>query len=128
MPERIRSSRALVRQLQEEELFLAEQVLPDLTLGPDSGCCVLGPHKSNIHRIESVGGTAAFLDILAPPYNIDPPAYAEDRQERDCHYFRVLSESGGEPGQRWLLTSHPPASFFCDTEAYMGPSLGDEAD
>jgi hypothetical protein len=30
--------------------------------------------------VESVGGPAAFLDILAPPYNIDPPHFAEDKQ------------------------------------------------
>ena len=50
---------------------------------PESGCCLLSPAESNIHKIESVGGPAAFLDILAPPYNIDPEPYSEDQQVGD---------------------------------------------
>ena len=61
------------------ELFQVDSV-GQTNLNPESGSCVLEPHKSNIHRVESVGGPAAFLDILAPPYNIDPPDYAEDKQ------------------------------------------------
>ena len=33
-------------------------------------------------RIESVEGPAAFLDILAPPYNIRPPDWAEDQEQK----------------------------------------------
>ena len=47
-------------------------------------------------------------------------------QERDCHYFRVLSEPlEANPHQKWLLMCDPPASFFCDTEQYRGPAIGD---
>lgn len=47
-------------------------------------------------------------------------------QERDCHYFRVLSEPlEANPHQKWLLMCDPPASFFCDTEQYSGPAIGD---
>ena len=71
---------------------------PAVNMSPDDPCCVLEPnqvdlkladfgfHKdlsqANIHQIESVGGPAAFLDILAPPYNIDPPEGATDTQVR----------------------------------------------
>ena len=38
-----------------------------------------------------MGGPAAFLDILAPPYNIRPPDWAEDQEERG---------EGGKEGRR----------------------------
>ena len=80
-----------------------------------------------------MGGPAAFLDILAPPYNIRPPDWAEDQEERDCHYFRELTNtdispdqhSVSEPAHKWLLMCDPPASFYCDTEQYMGPTITD---
>lgn len=126
VPDRIKRSPHFVEKIRYGELFQAEQ--GEMThLTAESNSCVLGPHKSNIHRVESVGGPAAFLDILAPPYNIDPPSYAEDKQERDCHYFRELSESNPEnPNIKWLIMSDPPASFFCDTEPYMGPRIKSE--
>jgi len=122
VPDRIKRSPHLVEKIKFGELFLAEQ--QELThLTPESYSCVLGPQQSNIHRVESVEGPAAFLDILAPPYNIDPSPYAEDKQERDCHYFRELSEPNENPNCKWLLMSEPPASFYCDTEPYMGPRI-----
>jgi len=123
LPDRIKNSGQMREKLRFGELFLAERVEPSLEVSPDHPCCVLEPDQANIHQIESVGGPAAFLDILAPPYNIDPPPEGDDTQERDCHYFRVLPDSASSPALRWLLQSQPPASFFCDTEAYRGPAL-----
>ena len=79
MPERFRRSPSLIEKLRYGELFMAEQS-GVINVTPDSTCCILSPSQSNIHKIESVGGPAAFLDILAPPYNIDPEPYAEDQQ------------------------------------------------
>ena len=76
-PERFRRSPNLIEKLRFGELFLAEEDSV-VQLTPDSTCCILSPDKSNIHKIESVGGPAAFLDILAPPYNIDPDINTED--------------------------------------------------
>ena len=97
-------------------------------------CSQVSPVRSSLitdlflNRIESVGGPAAFLDILAPPYNIRPPDWAEDQEERDCHYFRELSSPDTEhqPGHSWLLLCDPPASFYCDTEPYRGPEIQSE--
>jgi len=123
LPERIRKSPRMLEKLRFGELFLVEEGT-QTTLSPDSDCCVLEPKRSNIHRVESVGGPAAFLDILAPPYNIDPAPDALDNQERDCHYYREVAEAPGPPGtSKWLVMSDPPPSFFCDTEPYQGPEF-----
>ncbi|KAL8186922.1 UNVERIFIED_CONTAM: hypothetical protein K2H54_022027, partial [Gekko kuhli] len=62
---------------------------------PASAPCRLSPHTDNLHQIDAVGGPAAFLDILAPPY--DP------EHGRDCHYYRLgdgqsLSPDAEHPG------------------------------
>jgi len=123
LPDRFRRSPQLLEKIRLGELFLAEQLDPCLYLSPDSGSCLLEPLKANIHRIESVGGPAAFLDILAPPYNIDPAPQSPDKQERDCHYFRELPDPGPSSSARWLLLSNPPVEFYCDTELYRGPEI-----
>lgn len=123
LPERIRRSPRMLEKLRYGELFVVEGG-SQTTLTSDSDCCVLLPKCNNIHRVESVGGPAAFLDILAPPYNIDPPPDALDQQERDCHYYREVAEAPGPPGSsKWLAMSDPPPSFFCDTEPYRGPDF-----
>ncbi|XP_074519312.1 2-aminoethanethiol dioxygenase-like [Halichoeres trimaculatus] len=94
-----------------------------------SGPCLLTPLRENLHQIHAVDGPAAFLDILAPPYN------PEDG--RDCHYYRVLhpvGEGGGrqrekgeekeeEREESWLLEVPQPDDFWCGGEAYLGPAV-----
>ncbi|KAM9336730.1 2-aminoethanethiol (cysteamine) dioxygenase a [Symphorus nematophorus] len=95
-----------------------------------SGPCFLTPVRDNLHQIDAVEGPAAFLDILAPPYNPD--------DGRDCHYFKVLQtvaegdtdgksnkEQQGEEKMKeeemWLLEVPQPEDFWCGGEAYPGP-------
>lgn len=97
-----------------------------------SGPCLLTPVRNNLHQIHAVDGPAAFLDILAPPYNPD--------DGRDCHYYKVLQcalETGsdakghqeGEQGEKekeeevWLLEVPQPEDFWCGGEAYPGPEV-----
>ncbi|XP_051936728.1 2-aminoethanethiol dioxygenase-like [Hippocampus zosterae] len=80
--------------------------------------CVLAPDRDNLHQIDAVDGPAAFLDILAPPYDPDGA--------RDCHYFRVLQgPEPREPNGRevWLMEIAQPVSFWCGTETYLGPEV-----
>ena len=77
-------------------------------------------------------GPAAFLDILAPPYN------PEDG--RDCHYYKILQtvadgemdgkraeEQQGEEKEKeeetWLLEVPQPEDFCCGGEPYPGPAV-----
>lgn len=126
LPDKIRKSPQMLQKMRYGGLFIAEQA-SQVYLTPEAeGCALVEPKCNNIHRVESVGGPAAFLDILAPPYNIDPSGNSFDKQERDCHYFREVAEAPGPPGgppRKWLLMSDPPESFFCDTEPYRGPKF-----
>lgn len=96
----------------------------------DSGPCLLTPLRDNLHQIDAVEGPAAFLDILAPPYNPD--------DGRDCHYYQVLQtvaegdgksneEQQGEEKEKgdeaWLLEVPQPEDFWCGGEPYPGPAV-----
>lgn len=98
----------------------------------NSGPCLLTPVQDNLHQIDAVEGPAAFLDILAPPYNPD--------DGRDCHYYKVLQtvaegesdrksdeEQQGEEKEKeaemWLLEIPQPEDFWCGGEAYPGPAV-----
>uniref|UniRef100_A0A3Q1JSJ5 Uncharacterized protein n=1 Tax=Anabas testudineus TaxID=64144 RepID=A0A3Q1JSJ5_ANATE len=86
-----------------------------------SGPCLLTPVRDNLHQIEAVDGPAAFLDILAPPYNPD--------DGRDCHYYQVLQKvvdgdtTGGRKNETWLLEIPQPEDFWCGGEPYPGPAV-----
>lgn len=86
------------------------------------GPCVLGPQRDNLHQITAVDGPAAFLDILAPPYDPD--------DGRDCHYYSVIQPAAEEDAsvhgiqqERWLLEIPQPAEFWCVGESYPGPKV-----
>ncbi|XP_070846959.1 2-aminoethanethiol (cysteamine) dioxygenase a [Chaetodon trifascialis] len=98
----------------------------------NSGPCLLTPVRDNLHQIDAVEGPAAFLDILAPPYNPD--------DGRDCHYYKVLQSAaeGGTDGkstkeeqgedkdkeeEAWLLEIPQPEDFWCGGEQYPGPAV-----
>uniref|UniRef100_A0A8C4RFP7 2-aminoethanethiol (cysteamine) dioxygenase a n=2 Tax=Erpetoichthys calabaricus TaxID=27687 RepID=A0A8C4RFP7_ERPCA len=87
----------------------------------DNTPCVLTPQRDNLHQINAVDGPAAFLDILAPPYDPD--------DGRDCHYYQVLepasssAESGEQQQHTWLLEIPQPADFWCGGEPYPGPRV-----
>uniref|UniRef100_A0A2I3H2Z9 2-aminoethanethiol dioxygenase n=1 Tax=Nomascus leucogenys TaxID=61853 RepID=A0A2I3H2Z9_NOMLE len=89
-----------------------------------SGPCILTPHRDNLHQIDAVEGPAAFLDILAPPYDPD--------DGRDCHYYRVLepvrpkeasSSACDLPREVWLLETPQADDFWCEGEPYPGPKV-----
>lgn len=107
-----------------------------------SAPCLLTPVRDNLHQIDAVDGPAAFLDILAPPYDPD--------RGRDCHYYRVLeavrprepaaASAAGSPGlgsgssddrdrdlplprDVWLLETPQAEDFWCEGEPYPGPKV-----
>ncbi|XP_032087408.1 2-aminoethanethiol dioxygenase [Thamnophis elegans] len=83
--------------------------------------CLLSPQRDNLHQIAAEGaGPAAFLDILAPPYD---PA-----RGRDCHYYRLadgqsLPPATAPPCALWLLETPQAPDFWCGGEPYPGPRV-----
>jgi len=121
LPKNWKKDKEMKKKIDRGFVFIAEETQRSI-LTPETEPCVLEPHQLNLHEIHSVDGPAAFLDILAPPYNVDPHPNKEDQQLRDCHYFKDLGCAG--QSYKWLEFSEPPSSFYCDTEDYQGPKLG----
>lgn len=90
--------------------------LPESIVTEKSEACVLTPSYANIHEIHSVNGSAAFLDVLAPPY---------DSEIRNCHYYieeiehSDRSDSEGQPLARLVEIDSPP-DYWCDSAPFGG--------
>ncbi|GBL93263.1 2-aminoethanethiol dioxygenase [Araneus ventricosus] len=103
-----------VKGVQKERLIPVEKHSSGNVTEKDEPC-VLKPKEGNFHEICAVGGTAAFLDILAPPY---------DMNERDCHYYVPLETSKTDSEVKcWLLRTTPPSDFWCESADYTGPKV-----
>ncbi|XP_035233404.1 2-aminoethanethiol dioxygenase-like [Stegodyphus dumicola] len=77
--------------------------------------CVLRPREGNYHEICAVGGVAAFLDILAPPY---------EATNRDCHYYTAFETSSTDSEVKvWLKRRGAPSDFWCEAAPYNGPRV-----
>jgi hypothetical protein len=104
---------------------------PDLVLGrretlravsASGDCAVLTPTQHNLHEIRNCGATsAAFLDVLAPPYS-----KKEDHDEgerRDCFFFQPVASAAQGSDLYWLKEVQAPKDYFCDSEPYQGPTI-----
>lgn len=103
-----------IKSTQRDSLIPVEKHLSANITDKDEPC-VLRPREGNFHEICAIGGTAAFLDILAPPY---------DMIERDCHYYVALETNKPDSEiKTWLLRRSPPSDFWCDSAPYTGPKI-----
>ncbi|XP_056634140.1 2-aminoethanethiol dioxygenase [Diorhabda sublineata] len=98
-----------------KQLITAELVSNDI-VGVESKPCILDPNKRNIHEIHSVDGPAAFIDILAPPYNTEIPGVGI----RYCSYYSILSNV--LPNVFRLQEIRNPSWYWTDTLPYLGPN------
>lgn len=89
----------------------------ELVAGIDSESCLLEPNRRNLHEIESVGGPAAFIDILSPPYE----TYIPNIGQRKCKYYKILKEVA--PQIYNLEETGSPSWYWNDTFPYTGPKL-----
>lgn len=95
-------------------------------LSPESPPCVLTPSDQNFHEIRAVGGCAAFLDILSPPYHADDDKLRAGEQFRDCNYLQVATKTRNDGSEiAWLVEASESEMkyFWTRTEKYLGPSI-----
>lgn len=106
------SSNTLYRQV---SLFAIKE--PECLVCEKDEACILYPRQGNIHEIRSVSGPAAFVDILAPPYETDIPGVGP----RPCRYFKDVSLDA-ESRIKKLLRIPSPSDYWSDSAPYEGPS------
>jgi len=79
----------------------------------DKNVALLEPIKGNIHTITAIGGSAAFIDFLAPPYASG---------EHDCHYYDIESSDICK-GIYVLKEVDCPSWFWTFPSPYSGPAV-----
>ncbi|XP_023023935.1 2-aminoethanethiol dioxygenase [Leptinotarsa decemlineata] len=97
--------------------ILTAELISSEVVDVNSKPCILDPFNKNIHEIQSIDGPAAFLDILAPPYNTEIP----NKGSRLCSYYAVLSNV--MPNVYRLQEIRTPSWYWTDSCPYTGPNL-----
>ena len=102
------------RTLTEREAFTAKlvRVEKEGCVSSSDACCVLSPQVCNFHEISAMTEIAAFVDILAPPYN---------EASRMCNYYRTVSPN--LHGSMWITRTPQPDDYWCESLIYSGPDL-----
>jgi cysteamine dioxygenase len=113
------SGRRLFSQTTSKNQTLSAIKLPEVIVSENNGACFLTPTERNLHEISSVDGTAAFLDILSPPYD------TSDFGERSCHYFKEQNDEtpGHVTNERRLIHIPSPPEYWSDVAVYEGPPI-----
>lgn len=100
----------------ESESFIEVRPEPQVTIGADTDAVVLSPSVGNFHQISAVDGSAAFFDILSPPYTTEIPVYGS----RPCTYYKTVAD-----GDRMYLESCECPDTY--TTSYVSYELYDSA-
>lgn len=112
---------ALTEDTLYKQVIITARKEPVTLVNESDNVCFLSPIKSNLHEIHSVNGGAAFLDVLAPPYDTDIPGVGP----RPCRYFMeledVVSENGERSPLKRLLRIPSPPDFWSQSAPYQGP-------
>ena len=97
-------------------IFTARK-MPESSLTSTDMATVLSPSEGNIHKLWTSGGSASFLDVLAPPYNPE--------EGRDCFYYEEVNnqQSHPDPDHYSLMMVPTPATFWSDSASYQGPRV-----
>ncbi|KAL0278730.1 UNVERIFIED_CONTAM: hypothetical protein PYX00_000463 [Menopon gallinae] len=76
---------------------------PEAAVSEKDPSCILTPTERSIHEVECLAGPAAFLDILAPPYEEDSCS-----EPRGCHYFQEVVDNKNEDNYTRLIQISDP--------------------
>jgi cysteamine dioxygenase len=98
---------------------LCAMKMPEVIVSENNVACFLTPTERNLHEIYSIGASAAFLDILSPPYD------SSEFGERSCHYFKELNNETPGPvtNKARLIRIPSPAEYWNDVAVYEGPAI-----
>lgn len=89
----------------------------DTIMTSESECCVLTPNEGNYHEIQAIEGGAAFVDVLAPPYD-------HDLGTRVCHFYEEVTLNRHDGSGRVYLSEIPaPKDYYCNAAEYTGPQV-----
>ena len=80
---------------------------------------VLSPEKSNYHEITAIDGSAAFFDILSPPYS---DYSSEDEFKIHCSFYRKIIVDKDKQILK-LEVIPTPDHYFCDVIKYNPPEF-----
>lgn len=108
-----------LNRFRSKNIITAECVSQDIVDTSD-GCCVVEPNNNNLHEIESIDGPAAFIDILAPPYETVIPGIGV----RKCSYYSILSQVNDNVYKLQEISS--PSWYWSDSFPYTGPNFHEE--
>lgn len=113
------SGKRLFPQTTSKNLTLSAIKMPEVIVTENNDSCFLTPTERNFHEICSVDGTAAFLDILSPPYD------TSDFGERSCHYFKEQNDETPRhvTNETRLIHISSPPEYWNDVAVYEGPAI-----
>ncbi|XP_045035657.1 2-aminoethanethiol dioxygenase isoform X2 [Daphnia magna] len=75
----------------QQSWYIKARRFPVSCISEKDSPAMLSPSDHNLHTIGTVGGSASFLDILAPPYDPDGTC----GKIRDCYYYADVGEEEG---------------------------------
>ena len=111
----------------EKANVIATQRTMDKIIDATSPPLVLMPNKDNFHEIFNLSDQpAAFVDILAPPYNQGESEFAAagDLEKRQGDYFEEIQLFASGIGSiTWLKKASERTKFKHYYEPYVGPMI-----
>jgi len=103
--------------LRDNDQMFPVKFTGEVILDQGSPAALLTPSERNYHSIASVDGPAAFVDLLAPPYD-----YVTN--QRRCHYYcEKLGDDASNPDHCYLERLRNPPDFDCLHLSYRGPTV-----
>lgn len=111
--------------ISDKRRIVKVEMLEEFEASQNSPAAMLTPKEGNFHSITSIGGPAAFLDLLSPPYDYRTG-------QRICRYYSEMEPSEVIPhgdgdklstSYRFLIEIDEPDDFQCDSFEYRGPKL-----
>ena len=102
-------------------IILSVNSVEERIVDVEDEACVLTPSEGNVHKIFPFNGAAAFLDILAPPYD-------HINGSRVCHYFYELCldavlSNRSDSKLRYLIEIGQPRDYRVESAPYTGPDV-----